>query len=37
MLPVPAFLAVALMKAYAIDAVTLCLTTIEAIKERAAR
>ena len=37
MLPVPAFLAVAIMKAYAIDAVSLCLATIEAIKERATR
>ena len=35
MIPVPAFVAVAIMKAYAIDAVSLCLATVEAIKERA--
>ena len=35
MLPILAFLVVALMKAYCTDAPTLCLKTIEAIKERA--
>ena len=34
MLPIPASLAVALMKAYAIDATTLCLKTIKAIKDK---
>ena len=35
MLPIPAFLVVALMKAYCTDAPTMCLKSIEAIKERA--
>jgi hypothetical protein len=34
-LPIPAFLVVALMKAYCIDAPSLCIAAIEAIKERA--
>ena len=37
MLPITAFLVVALMKAYCTDAPTLCLRTIESIKERASR
>jgi hypothetical protein len=36
-LPIPAFLVVALMKAYCMDAPSLCIAAIEAIKERAIR